>query len=423
MPSVKKQESEKYKGANVLEPVPGLHKNIIEVDLKSLYPSIIMQFEFSPEVIVNKEYSGEKIKVDDVFFAIGKKGVFPEIVESIYHRRMKMKNELKILATTKGLRSNEYHVMNIKQTILKLIINSVYGMFAYNKFRLYSIDIAKSITYLGRKLVFEHTKNIVEEKGYSVIAGDTDSLFFKVDDSLSSEELKDIAFKMKELINHLFDTFVASFNKNLTNKYIEIELDKIYKSILFIEAKKKYVGIVLFSNDKDMYELQLVGFEMKRRDTPKYAKSILFEVYMMILEYKGKTEVYKFLNQKIKEIRSVPISEIGITVRLGKDLDEYTTNTQHSRAAKYSEQHLGKSFSRMDYVKILFVKKVLHNLPKTDVIALNDTDKLPEGFEIDYERTIKRLVEMKLSAIFDILRWSFDEVKGQKSLTNYTQWM
>lgn len=419
LPSKRKQEKKKYKGAEVLEPTPGLIKNVIEMDMKSLYPSIIMNMNISPETIVDKNYSGEKILVDDTYFSIDREGILPNVIKNIYNQRLKMKRELKEIAKTKGLRSDEYNILNIRQTILKLIINAIYGVFAFEKFRLYSVEVAKSITYLGRKIVFETVKNFVESEGYKVIYADTDSLFIKVSDDLSNEEVKKIAFSLKDKINRSFENFVNSLNKNLHNEYLEIELDKIFESILFIEAKKKYVGIVIYSNDKDMRELQLVGFEMKRRDTPRFAKEILFEVYNKILEFKTKEEVYKLLIEKSKKIRDVPLEDIGITIRLGKNLDEYATNTQHSRAAKYSEKYLNKGFSRLDYVKIFFVKSVPKGFPKTDVIALSDGDTLPKGFVIDYERTLRRLVEMKLDDIFKILGWSFDETRGQKLIKEF----
>ena len=301
-------------------------------------------------------------------------------------------------------------------------MNAMYGVFGYSRFRLFDVRVAKSITYMGRYLI-THVNEFVKTLNFKSEYSDTDSSFVNIGGNIKEEDLELVA---KDLVVRINDELkvVAKDKFSVDATHLEIELDKIYKSILFVEAKKKYMGIVINSGGNKCYVLHLAGFEMKRRTTPKFAKELLKEIYTSILEGKTKSEVEEFIKNNMNKIVDKDFKDFGITIRIGKNLDEYKVNTQHIRGVKYTEKHFKKFFTRMDFVKIVFIKSVAPGYPHTDVVSLAEDDKLPEGFIVDYERTLKRILEMSLDDIFRVLNWdiayNYDFVKGQKELS---EWM
>lgn len=406
-----------YEGAFTKSPTAGLLKNVIEFDMRSMYPSLILDFKLSPENISDNG----TIVVDDVKF-LNRDGVLQYLTNNLYIKRIALKEESKKIGFQYGVNSEEWKHIYVKQVMYKIVINSLYGVFGYSKFRLFDVRIAKGITYLGRYII-QYINSYVESLGYKVVYNDTDSVFIKVDEKLTETELDILYKELLEKINTEIKQKSEMQFKVSNADHMEIEIDRIYKSVLFVESKKKYMGIVINSKGKKCYDFVVAGFEIKRRNIPPFAKRILKSIYLMILEEKGQDDVQKTLSEGMKSIINSDFRDFGITVRIGKDLDEYKVDAQHFKAVKYSGDNLKKFFSRMDYVKIVFVKSVPAGLPTTDVIALTENDTLPEGFSVDYKRTLVRILEMNLQRIFSILGWDIDFnynfTTGQKELSDY----
>ena len=103
-------------------------------------------------------------------------------------------------------------------------------------------------------------------------------------------------------------------------------------------------------------------------------------------------------------------------MRVGKNPKDYLVNAMHVRGMRYSEKYLGIKFNRMDYIKLYFIKSC-SNGHSTDVFCLPPDYDFPEGYEINYNKTIERLIYMKIDDIFSSLNWDIDEIiLGQKNL-------
>jgi DNA polymerase I len=195
---------ERIKGAKVFDPAQGLLENIAIFDLKSLYPSIIMTFNMSPETCNGF-----------MDFRKEPKGLIPEALEDLFEERVKLKSEGK---------DNE-------QRVVKELMNSAYGVMLFESFRMNNRAIGESITATGRN-VLKHTKGICEKEGYEVISGDTDSVFVKgVKDK---EEAKELMNK----INKSYDDFVRPYG--LEKHRFEIEFEEFVEIGIFSGKKKKY---------------------------------------------------------------------------------------------------------------------------------------------------------------------------------------
>lgn len=232
---------DQYEGATVIEPKRGYYANpITTLDFASLYPSIMMAHNlcyttlFKPGTKIHvDEKDLEETPTKDVFVRSSvRKGILPEILESLLAARKKAKNELKVEKDP-----FKRSVLDGRQLALKISANSVYGFTGAQVGKLPCLEISSSVTAYGRSMI-ELTKNEVETKytrtnGYEndavVIYGDTDSVMvnFGVKDLGQSMELG------REAAEYVTSKFV---------KPIKLEFEKVYYPYLLIN-KKRYAGL------------------------------------------------------------------------------------------------------------------------------------------------------------------------------------
>jgi|GEM_PF-137465 len=168
--AVKQRTTNPIKGAFVKEPIAGLHENIAVLDFASLYPSIIISHNISPETL-NCEHAECKEKnsnSDGTHFCLKEKGMFPEILGKMLKKRLEFKREYK----EKKKKGIEDKSLFAKQWALKIILNSVYGYLAYPRARYYSRECASATTALAREYIQETIKK-AEHEGFEVLYGDS----------------------------------------------------------------------------------------------------------------------------------------------------------------------------------------------------------------------------------------------------------
>jgi len=154
-----------FEGATVFEPYSGLDENVCVFDAKSLYPMSMMTINASPET---KDPNGELHSPNGVRFKKSPDGLARTIITNL----LKERDEKKRLMKSFKFGSPEYELYDMQQNVLKVIMNTYYGVSGYPKFRLYDHDIGGAVTSTGRALV-EYTKKIIQEMGYKVIYGDS----------------------------------------------------------------------------------------------------------------------------------------------------------------------------------------------------------------------------------------------------------
>lgn len=167
-------------GGYVKDPVKGLHENIVSFDFRSLYPSIIISKNVSPDTLV--EECGE----DKCFIApeVGHKflkepvGFVPSIIGNILKERVKLKTLMKNAENPR-----EKQILDVQQQALKRLANSMYGVYGYSRFRWYRIECAEAVTAWGRDFI-KKTMVKAEEYGFKAIYADTDGFYatYKTDD-------------------------------------------------------------------------------------------------------------------------------------------------------------------------------------------------------------------------------------------------
>ena len=401
LPSKSNEEAKTFEGATVFEPSLGIRENVIVLDLKALYPMSMMTLNASMET---KHPDGEIVAPSGIHFYKSPDGITRSLIMDL----LKERDEKKRLRGTFPFGSNEYEIYDMQQNVVKVIMNTYYGVSGYNRFRLYDPEIGASVTSVGRAII-EHTRKLVESEGYTVIYGDTDAVFIPIGSDASREETIAIARTLEKKLNASYPIF-AKETLNADVSYFSIKFEKIYSRFFQSGKKKRYAGILSWKEGKDVNEVDIVGFEMKRSDTCAVAKKAMSDVMDMILNGKDYEDIRKYLQDVIRKYRrkEYSLDEIGIPGGIGRGLDEYETPGATVRGAVYANTYLGANFTRGSKPKRLYISAVTGKYPKTDVVCFEYADQIPAEFIIDMDLMLEKTLKAPLTRIVESLGWDWE---------------
>lgn len=316
-----KKES-KILGGYVKEPKAGIYQNVLVLDFKSLYPSIITTFNIDPASFLKKPGKNEEtIESPNGAFFKNTQGILPEIIKKLHASREKAKKEKRELSSY----------------ALKIIMNSFYGCLASQNSRYFDFDLASSITNFAQ-FIIKLTAKEIEKLGYEVIYSDTDSVF--VSTGLNKAKSLVLGKEIEEKINHFYKKYVKdNYNRE---SLLELQFEKLYLSIMFPNirmkdednegkaAKKRYAGLKIKDGKE---ELEVVGLEAIRGDWTEAAKEFQKELLMKVFHQE---EIDKFIKAYIKKILDGKIdSQLVYKKSIRKNLSEYTKTTPpHVKAAR-----------------------------------------------------------------------------------------
>lgn len=307
-----------YEGAFVFKPEPGLYKDIVIFDFRSLYPSILISHNIGLSTLNcecckdSEHVPGEK----EFYFCKKKKGFIPSIVKDLILRRMRVKDIIK-------KEEGKNHFLEARSNTLKLLANSFYGYLGFYAARWYCLECAKSITAYGRYYI-EKVIREAEENNFKVIYSDTDSVFLTLD-NMEKED----AYKFVEKMNSKFP------------EMMELEYEGYYPTGIFVSAKegqfgakKKYALI----DEKGMIKIK--GFETVRRNWSLIAKEVQEKVLEIILKENDKEKALDYVHSVIKDIedKKVDYSKMIISTQLKKEISGYDSIGPHVQVAKNMEQ-------------------------------------------------------------------------------------
>lgn len=186
---VSSRKTESAVGGYVKEPEIGLHENLVQFDFRSLYPSIIISKNVSPDVLLKKSVDNiakvnedsYDLTDDDYYispeygnkFAKTPQGFIPSVIGNVLDERLKIKKRMK-----QSEDPTEKRMLNVQQEALKRLANTMYGIYGFSRFRWYSIECAQSITAWGRNYI-KSTMKKAEDYGFHPIYADTDGFYAK----------------------------------------------------------------------------------------------------------------------------------------------------------------------------------------------------------------------------------------------------
>ncbi len=295
---IQERRERRYEGGYVHEPKKGLHENISVFDFRSLYPSIIATYNISPETLAS---SGYEVPELGYRFLKKPKGFVPTVIEQIIRRRIEIK---------------KVQQLEREQEALKILANSMYGIFGSPGNRWYSYECAASAAAFGRATI-KKAIAMAEKAGFEVVYGDTDSMFVKGMTKAGAEK------------------FLDEFNSKMPG-IIELELQGAYRRGIFVPqrlgnytAKKRYALLGMKN------ELVIRGMEAVRRDWCELAKELQRSVIELVLKKKDE-EAVELVRETVKKVRKrdVDIKRLAIRTQLGKPLSEYKVKTPQVTVAK-----------------------------------------------------------------------------------------
>ncbi|MCQ4332609.1 DNA polymerase [Natronomonas sp. F2-12] len=318
------------------------------------------------------------------------------------------------------------------------ISNSLYGVLGWDRFRLYDKEMGAAVTATGRDVI-EFTEEAASELDKEVTYGDTDSVMLELGGDISKEKAIEQSFEIESHINDAYDEFAERLNAS-THRF-QIEFEKLYRRFFQAGKKKRYAGHIIWSEGKDVDDLDITGFEYKRSDIAPITKEVQKQVLEMIVTGADREDIKDYVHEVIQRVQrgDVSPSEIGIPGGIGKKLDNYDTDTAQVRGAKYANLLLGTNFASGSKPKRLYLKKVhpaffrqieserdldpsrdpLYGEFKRDpdVICFEYDDQLPDAFEIDYEKMLEKTLKGPIARILEAVDISWDEVKSGQEQT------
>ena len=412
LPSKGDNTGEKFEGAVVFDPVKGLHENVIVLDLKSLYPMIMMTLNSSPDT---KDAKGTLWAPNGVRFKSTPDGLVREILKELLEKRDVLKTE----RNKYEYGSYEYKKIDTEQAVIKIITNTYYGVSGNPQFRLMDREIGAAVTSTGRAIL-EWSRKIIESEGYTVIAGDTDSNAVLIPEE-DREKTILIAKHLEKLLNASYGEF-AKKTLNADVHYFSTKFEKLYRRFFSGGTKKRYAGLLVWKEGQTVEDVDIVGYENRRSDSPQITRDTQKEVMGLILHGKGFEAVRDYLNGVLRKYRrgEYPLEEIGIPGGIGKGLAEYENPDAQIRGAIYANEHLDLGFGKGSKPKRLYIKAVTGKYPQTDVICFEYGDQIPPEFVVDTEKMLEKTLMKPISRITEALGWSWESLDS--TITTWNDW-
>ena len=319
-----------YTGAVVIEPIKGFYEvPIATLDFASLYPSIMQAHNLCYSTLINKN-SIERLGLSEEDYVATpnghyfvkthvRKGLLPEILDSLLQQRAKAKLDLK----------NEQDpakkaVLDGRQLALKISANSVYGFTGATVGKLPCLEISAAVTAFGRDMLHA-TRDLVEKtytvaNGYPadavVVYGDTDSVMVKFGYPGVAETME-------------LGREAAKFVSNTFKKPIRLEFEKVYFPYLLI-SKKRYAG--LFWTRPEKYDkMDTKGIETVRRDNCPLVKDVITTCLQKILIDRDIEGAVSYTQDTISDLlcNRLDISKLVITKAFSKKGEEYVGKQAH----------------------------------------------------------------------------------------------
>lgn len=363
---------EKFTGAFVKDPIVGKHEWVYDLDLTSLYPSIIMTLNISPETKIGKvenwdvekhvkreeidwivngnrvdsekfrEFlteTGHSIAANGVIYKQDIRGCIPEILDVWFNKRVEYKNLMK--KHGKAGNKSEYQFFDKRQLVQKILLNSLYGVLGLPAFRFYDVDNAEAVTVTGQSVIkntakvanLKYNKELNTPDKDSNIYIDTDSVFFSAepllekrypdyetyDDVKVAKLVDNIAGEMQDHINKFYDYMAQSFF-NVGDHRFEIKKELISRSGFWV-TKKRYAQWVILREGIPTDKLEVKGLDVVRSSFPTAFRDKMSEVLIDILKGVSKQEIDDKIidfKQKIRTWNPIQIAKSSSVKEISK---------------------------------------------------------------------------------------------------------
>ena len=405
MQAIRDNNEEKFIGAYVKPPIVGKYEWIYDLDLTSLYPSIIMTLNISPETKMgkidnwdaNKFISGEiqefyingnpvsrdrvktvldeqgwSVSSNGVLYRTDKVGCIPGILDLWFQKRVEYKNEMKKYG--KAGNKEKYAFFHKRQLVQKILLNSLYGVLGLPAFRFYDLDNATAVTTTGQTVIkstadmanIKYNKELNTPDADSNIYIDTDSVFFSAaplldkrrpgwkdnDQDTIAGYVNEIAEEVQDYLNDFYDMLSEKVLNVPKDKHrLEIKKEYVAKAGLWV-AKKRYAQWIISDNGVPVDKLDVKGLDVKRSSFPKAFQECMGTVLIDILKGKSEQEISDYVldfKKKMPEMEFVNVAKNSAVKNLSKYMPK--GKRQLFEFAKGTPAHVKASIAYNDCLK------------------------------------------------------------------------
>ncbi len=380
-------------GGYVMDSEPGLYQSVLVLDYKSLYPSIIRTFCIDPYGRLAAKTAPADETVEGYDGAVFHKTdhILPGIIEHLWQARDQAK------ADGNGALSQA----------IKIIMNSFYGVLGTPGCRLHDSRLTSSITKRGHDII-RQTVELIEAQGYSVIYGDTDSVFVSLGGSFSQQEAADIGHFLADHVNqfwlqHLQATYAIP-------SCLEMEFETHFQQFFMPTvrgseqgSKKRYAGLVETSSGER--QLLFKGLETVRTDWTEMAREFQQQLYRLVFD----GEAYDaYITDTVNRLQSGEFDDrLVYRKRLHKKLKEYQKNIPpHAQAAIKAEDEFRQTGKPSRYQGKGWISYVITQSGPETV----DCRHSPVNYDHYIEKQLKPIADTILTAVGS----SFEQITDQQ---------
>lgn len=386
-------------GGYVMNSRPGLYDNILVLDFKSLYPSIMRTFLIDPcafWLAEHQQLSDEQTVPGFNGAHFAREGhLLPEIIAQLSAARDRAKQERNAPLS---------HA-------IKIIMNSFYGVLGSTGCRFFDPRVCSSITLRGHEII-QRSRDWIEQQGYKVIYGDTDSLFVWLENHTRNKAHIKSPADCRKIGARLARELNDWWRQELKEKFnlasaLEIQFETHYLRFLMptirgsdLGTKKRYAGVVQTEQGE---ELVFKGLENVRTDWTQLARQFQYELYRRV--FAGEDH-----QSFVRETRRAVLAgerddQLVYRKRLRRQLHEYQKSSPPQvQAARKLAQLTGITPRRGDWVEY--------------VMTLNGPEPVAQRqSSLDYQHYVDKQLTPVADSILHFLDESMEKlVKDQLSL-------
>lgn len=385
-------------GGWVMESKPGLFNNVLVLDFKSLYPSIIRSFLIDPCAfwIAQKEQPENAVPGFNGAYFAREGAILPQMITALSSARDEAKR----------------HKNAPLSHAIKIIMNSFYGVLGSTGCRFFDPRVCSSITLRGHEII-QQSRGWIEEQGFSVIYGDTDSLFVWLEQAggplKTSAECRDIGNQIAQGLNAWWAQRLATEWK--LESALEIQFETHFKRFLMptlrgadTGTKKRYAGLIVDNNGS---RLLFKGLESVRADWTQLAKEFQNSLYEKIFTDQDYKEFIQMTVQQV--LRGERDKDLVFRKRLRRPLAKYLKTTPpHVQAARKYQVLMGEALKQGDWIDYVITVNGPEPLGPNEDFALLQSP-------IDYEHYITKQLKPIADSILYFLHAQM-ELVGPKQM-------
>lgn len=469
-------KNEKYAGAYVKEPKPGIYDWVVNFDLNSLYPHLIMQFNISPETLIDKrhptvsvdkilnqkldfeEYKDYAVCANGAMYRKDVRGFLPELMEKMYNERVIFKKKM-IEAKKQYEKTKDKQLLkeiarcNNIQMAKKISLNSAYGAVGNQYFRYYKLENAEAITLSGQVAIRwienkmnQYLNKILKTDGVDyVIASDTDSIY------LNLGPLVEDVYKGRKKTTESIVTFLDKICEVELEKYIEGCYQELANYVNAYDqkmqmkreniadrgiwtAKKRYI-LNVWDSEGVRYEepkLKMMGIEAVKSSTPAPCRQMIKDALKLMMSG-TEDEVIAYIEKCREKFEKLPPEQISFP-RSVSDVQKYQSPATiyskgtpiHVRGALLynhyvKEKKLSHKYSIInngEKIKFCYLKKP--NPIHENIISF--IQEFPKELNldkyIDYELQFEKAFLDPLKSILDCIGWEVTKTATLDSFFN-----